>query len=955
MQQDIQSYIQAGQQARDYYNKNTTKSEVKKDKKEKEDDATFATVGKSLGDVISKSKQPTFGFDKSSGVKIAGAISNPLQSTLKELSPLHKEYAEMVKVSTTFHKQGLEAAKKRLNEFNKGYTLDTDLTNDNYAVITKPDGKAIVAFRGTDPKAKIRSGLGKGIAYEPLQWIALQVGTEEIFDDHKLEPIKKKLLSKYRPDQIEHITGYSMGAVKAHRLGDMLGVDTHLYNPFLGKKFFENPKTPNTTHQIIRTTEDPASAVRVFKSKKMPKNVKVESIDPITTVKMTVKKIHSQAKTDLQAFNAADNHSLEQFTSDGDRNSLQRDLDDQIKSRVNKFQDQTRGLSANSAEYQRLQEQMHAELKPTIQLSSQENKPLTSRAKMFNSLKPSSVITALAGVAGGAGVDKLISGIESASGIPIDDHITTAVEGGLGALPQETVAKFLGGKINFARSVRSGVTGALAQQVTAEATSSLLQTLGADQASAEIVSQTLGGGVGGAVTAGGGALARQLAIRLAARAAAFTGGEFAGIAAGAELGSIIPGFGTIIGAGIGALVSLGFAIFDRESQKNAPITMEENNYIFGLRETLASGADVEEILKDIDNDLERDRLRTFINDSGYQASLGNIRLNRQVEERDRMAHGATNEEIARLNMFIDSEVPGWESMTNKQRNEAFQRVATDPRNIGFIHQFSKIPVWDENASSRTVDGFGLANYGTFTTTATVIYKAQRDRAREEYINSPEYIGRQEHLSWLTEKLDNDPDFVGSLSTTDANRRVYELLNSLANGTGPDAQIAEDFMTNPAYGGMIPQFDDSGDMILQNHSDGILISSGNSEQPPPVPVPENLYQDILSARSGSKGIVAKFVNRDSEIQQMIASGDIDGINDRIRTLFTERSSVRAFGDAVIYDDAELPQFNEDGNLVYQRMSEPKPTNHQTPNTEPTPQEEPTPTEPTQEAAPPIPKS
>lgn len=896
----------------------------RENKEEEKDDATFTTIGKSLGDVISKAKQPTFGFDKSSGVKIAGAISNPLQSTLKELSPLHKEYAEMVKVSTTFHKQGLDAAKKRLNEFNKGYTLDTDLTNDNYAVIKKPNGKAIVAFRGTDPKAKIQSGLGKGFN-EPLQWIALQVGTEEMFDDHKLEPIKRKLLSKYRPDQIEQITGYSMGAVKAHRLGDMLGVDTHLYNPFLGKKFFENPKTPNTTHQIIRTTEDPASAVRVFKNKKMPKNVKVESVDPITTVKMTVKKIHSQAKTDLQAFNAADNHSLEQFTSDGDRNSLQRDLDDQIKSRVNKFQDQTRGLSANSAEYQRLQEQMHAELKPTIQLSSQENKPLTSRAKMFNSLKPSSVITALAGVAGGAGVDKLISSIESASGIPIDDHITTAVEGGLGALPQETVAKFLGGKINFARSIRSGVTGALAQEVTAEATSSLLQTLGADQASAEIVSQTLGGGVGGAVTAGGGALARQVGIRLAARAAAFTGGEFAGVAMGAELGSFVPGFGTLIGAGIGALVSLGFAIFDHESRKNAPISMEEHNYIYGLRETLAGGADIEEILNEIDDDMERDRLRTFINDSGYQASLGDIRLNRQVDERDRIRHGATNEEIARLNVFIDSEIPGWQSMTNKQRNEAFQRVATDPRNIGFIHQFSKIPVWDENASNRTVDGFGLANYGTFTTTATVIYKAQRDRARAVYINSPEYLGRQEHLSWLTELLGNDPDFVGSASTTDANRRVYELLSEMANGTGSDAQIAEDFMTNPAYAGMVPQFDDSGDMILQNHSDGILITTGsNRGVRPPAPVPSRLYQDVLTARSGSKGIVAKFINRDQEIQQMLASGDIDGINDRIRTMFAERAGQRAFGDAVTYDDPELPQFDEKGQLIYQRYSEPKPT-------------------------------
>ena len=44
MQQDIQSYIQAGQQARDYYNKNTTKPEVKKDTKDKEDDAINPAV-----------------------------------------------------------------------------------------------------------------------------------------------------------------------------------------------------------------------------------------------------------------------------------------------------------------------------------------------------------------------------------------------------------------------------------------------------------------------------------------------------------------------------------------------------------------------------------------------------------------------------------------------------------------------------------------------------------------------------------------------------------------------------------------------------------------------------------------------------------------------------------------------------------------------------------------------
>jgi hypothetical protein len=124
----------------------------------------------------------------------------------------------------------------------------------------------------------------------------------------------------------------------------------------------------------------------------------------------------------------------------------------------------------------------------------------------------------------------------------------------------------------------------------------------------------------------------------------------------------------------------------------------------------------------------------------------------------------------------------------------------------------------------------------------------------------------------------------------------------------------------------PQFDDSGDMILRNYEEGAMESD---YVPPPVPVPENLYQDILTARSGSRGIVAKFVNRDPEVQRMVASGDIDGINDRIRDLFAERSNVRAFGDAAIYDDPDLPQFNANGDVVYQKMSDPSPTSEPVP--------------------------
>ena len=38
---------------------------------------------------------------------------------------------------------------------------------------------------GTDPKAKIQSGIGKGLA-EPLMWLPIQAGKEDIFDQHKL-------------------------------------------------------------------------------------------------------------------------------------------------------------------------------------------------------------------------------------------------------------------------------------------------------------------------------------------------------------------------------------------------------------------------------------------------------------------------------------------------------------------------------------------------------------------------------------------------------------------------------------------------------------------------------------------------------------------------------------------------------------------------------------------------
>jgi len=909
--QDVQNYMRAAGSARQFYDKLTNKQEAETDKDK--DDGTFSTVskiGKSLGDI----SKVSFSFDKSSGVKIAGMTGNPLEASLTELTPAMKEYAEMVKISTVLHKSGVDTAVKRLKTNHPDYELDVQNSTDHYAIIKKPNGKVIIGFRGTDPKSKIKSGLGKGMK-EPIMWLAMQGGSEDIFEEHKMKNIKDKILTKYRPEQIEQIAGYSMGASKAKILGDMLGIDTHLYNPYIGKKFYDTT-TPNTKHQVVRTTEDIASTIRyVIKPQKMPDNVKVDSIDPINTIKMQAKKIHSTAKSDLQSFNALDNHNLEHFTSDGDRSYLLRDLNDKINERVAQFEEQTRGLDKNSTEFNRLKEQMITDLQPTTRLASQETQIASSRSKMFKSLKPSNIVTALAGVAGGAAVDNLINDIESATGLPIDDHITTAISGGLGALPQETVARFFGGKINFVRAVTGGIAGALAQEVTAEGTDAALQALGMDADTSEIISQTLGGGVGGAVTAGGAALARQIAVRIGARIAAGVGAELTATALGAEIGSIVPGFGTIIGTGIGALVSLGFAIYDIESRKHAPLSFDEEIFLENAVTSIAEGVDADTILDGIEDSSERERLRNFLNSEEYQDKVTEERRS-EVAQVER--YGATVIDITRMESYIGRHAPNFFSglLTAAQKNEIIERLASDPAHSDFFASYATLPVYIEGAP-----GEGMIDADWTTPAITVRHNGAITRARNEYINSPEYAQRQENINWLNNLLINDEEFNNAPNATVANQRVYDLINTIAlDILNPDSDIA----VNLLYNNLVPQFDNQGNITMQGKYDEPLIVEGEFEVPEVPDVPLEDYQTIITEPSGTRARTGAVINNDAQIQQMLLTGDIEGINARIREIFEENKNVRAFDEVISYNDPELPQFTADGRLVYQRITDPSPT-------------------------------
>ena len=171
---EYESYLHLANKAQQYYNNNVG---------QEEDEDTTLISGVRQG--------PAFG--KLLGAKIAKQFADPIKPTLNQIPQDAQELAELVKISSTWDKLGQDEALKRLATTKKGYTIDPELSNSDYITVIKPNGKVIVAFRGTNPTGTIKTGLGKG-TIEPLQWLNVGTGTEQIYDQHKLTPLKNRLI-----------------------------------------------------------------------------------------------------------------------------------------------------------------------------------------------------------------------------------------------------------------------------------------------------------------------------------------------------------------------------------------------------------------------------------------------------------------------------------------------------------------------------------------------------------------------------------------------------------------------------------------------------------------------------------------------------------------------------------------------------------------------------------------
>jgi hypothetical protein len=476
---------------------------------------------------------------------------DPLKPTISEMPRMAKERAELVKTSSIFQQQGVEAAQKRMTLMSPHFELMVEASTRDYIVAkNKTNGKLEIAFRGTDPVAKIQSGFGKGLP-EPIMWGTILIGGAEgkIFDQHNLEQILKDLRNhNVNVSDIEHISGYSMGATKAHRLGDMIGKETTLFNPLLGENFFNKPINPRTKHEIYRVTEDIASTQGILRpGKKMPTNVTINSINPIGVLKEKSKGLVGT----LEGVVAL--HDLDHFVGEGNRRGDLLEATETIDTRVETYQQERVGKTKE--EQRDLQAQMLKDLAPHLQVIAQDAKRYNaSTVVMRNVINVGKLATGkgakkLAGAAGGMiiqkGLDrsnnflvkeigKEVRGalVGAAAGAATDaalesvgindPYVKSTTAGAAGGIANEGAKVLLTSApvslLNFRNAALSGGTSAIVQVGSKQGLYAAMRAVGIDEDTSSIVSESTGGALGNAtaVTVPGVLAAAALRSRIAA-------------------------------------------------------------------------------------------------------------------------------------------------------------------------------------------------------------------------------------------------------------------------------------------------------------------------------------------------------------------------------------------------------------------------------------------------------
>jgi hypothetical protein len=123
-----------------------------------------------------------------------------------------------------YNNQNVDQTKELLNNYLEGYNLDEDLSNDIAVTIVRPDGSAIVAYRGTDPSS------GYDLTADALIAFGVQRETGVAIPGSRFE--RAENLYKSASDKYTNtdLTGHSLGGTIAHYIGAKYGENFTTFN-----------------------------------------------------------------------------------------------------------------------------------------------------------------------------------------------------------------------------------------------------------------------------------------------------------------------------------------------------------------------------------------------------------------------------------------------------------------------------------------------------------------------------------------------------------------------------------------------------------------------------------------------------------------------------------------------------------------------------------------------------
>ena len=197
--------------------------------------------------------------------------TNPrLRANTQSLNVEEMDKARMVRAGKTFYKQGVLAAQSQLDATlspeARGWRIDSELSSNEGLVLEK-NGRVRIAYRGTD-FLNMNDIVTDAAAAAGVEKLAPQMRESRM----QIENV----YAKYGQLPSE-LLGYSKGGAHAFEMGDRFGIKTTTFNPLVGRKQLMSKSS--TSHTIIRTVEDPVSALLALAKGK--RNFTVKGIDPI--------------------------------------------------------------------------------------------------------------------------------------------------------------------------------------------------------------------------------------------------------------------------------------------------------------------------------------------------------------------------------------------------------------------------------------------------------------------------------------------------------------------------------------------------------------------------------------------------------------------------------------------------------------------------------------------------